>query len=219
VDYKNTKIKQYHKEGRALRTETTINNTRDFQINKGLHHLPALRKIGFQANRRLLDVQRLSHDCWIGEDAFRQVNEPAVVEGQRASALRFADPLVQALFSALLLFRLLPRGFSNRELRDHWAPLIGKASQSITPGQMTYHLRRLRLHGLIERVPKSHRYRVTDQGWRTILFCTRCHNRLLRPGLAQLLPEEAAPGTILRRRFDQLDEAIERWLQEQNFAA
>jgi hypothetical protein len=219
VDYKNTKIKQYHKEGRALRTETTINNTRDFQINKGLHNLPALRKIGFQANRRLLDVQRLSHDCRIGEDAFRQVNEPAVVDGQRASALRFADPLVQALFSALLLFRLLPRGFSNRELRDYWAPLIGKPSQSITSGQMTYHLRRLRLHGLIERVPKSHRYRVTDQGWRTILFCTRCHNRLLRPGLAQLLPEEAAPGTTMRRRFDQLDEAIERWLQEQNFAA
>jgi hypothetical protein len=219
VDYKHTKIKQYHKEGRALRTETTINDTRDFQINKGLHNLPALREIGFQANRRLLDVQRLSHDCWIGEDTFRQVNEPAVVDGQRASALRFADPLVQALFSAVLLFRLLPRGFSNRELRDHWAPLMGKASQSITPGQMTYHLRRLRLHGLIARIPRSHRYRVTDQGWRTILFCTRCHNRLLRPGLAQLLPEEATPGTALRRRFDQLDEAIQRWLEEQNFAA
>ena len=84
---------------------------------------------------------------------------------------------------------------------------------------MPYHLRRLRLHGLIERVPKSHRYRVTDPGWRTILFCTRCHNRLLRPGLAHLLPEEAAPGTILRRRFDQLDEAIAQWLEEQNFAA
>jgi hypothetical protein len=219
VDYKNTKIKQYHKEGRGLRTETTINNTRDFQINKGLMNLPALRKIGFQANRRLLDVQRLSHDCLIGEDAFRQVNEPAVVEGQRASALRFADPLVQALFSALLVFRLLPRGFSNRELRDHWAPLVGKARQSITPGQMTYHLRRLRLHGLIERVPKSHRYRVTDRGWRTILFCTRCYHRLLRPGFAQLLPEEAAGETTLRRRFDQLDQAIEQWLMDQKFAA
>jgi hypothetical protein len=219
VDYKSTKIKQYHKEGRALRTETTINDTRDFQINKGLHNLSALRKIGFQANRRLLDVQRLSHDCWIGEDAFRQVNQPTVVDGQRASALRFADPLVQALFSALLLFRLLPRGFSNRDLRDHWAPLIGKASQSITPGQMTYHLRRLRLHGLIERVPKSHRYRVTDPGWRTILFCTRCHNRLFRPGLAQLLPEPAALETTLRRRFDQLDEAIAQWLKDQKFAA
>ena len=219
VDYKNTKIKQYHKEGRGLRTETTINNTRDFQINKGLMNLPALRKIGFQANRRLLDVQRLSQDCLIGEEAFRQVNEPVVVDGHRASALRFADPLVQALFSALLVFRLLPRGFSNRELRDHWAPLVGKASQSITPGQMTYHLRRLRLHGLIERVPKSHRYQVTDQGWRTILFCTRCHNRLLRPGLAQLLPDEAAPETTLRRRFDQLDEAIAQWIEDQKFAA
>jgi hypothetical protein len=219
IDYKNTKIKQYHKEGRALRTETTINNTRDFAIGKRLHNLPALRKIGFQANRRLLDVQHLSHDCTIGEDAFRRLNEPVTVAGQRASALRFADPLVQAFFCALLVFRLLPRGFSNRELRDHWAALLGKASQSITPGQMTYHLRRLRLHGLIARVPKSHRYQVTDQGWRTILFCTRCHNRLLRPGLAQVLPEEAAPETALRRRFDQLDEAIQQWFEEHKFAA
>ena len=117
VDYKSTRIKQYHKEGRALRTETTINNPGDFYINKGLMNLPALREIGFKANRRLLHVQQLSHDCLIGEDAFRQVNEPVEVDGQRASALRFADAQVQALFSALLVFRLLPRGFSNRELR------------------------------------------------------------------------------------------------------
>src|SRR5436305_1077158 len=106
VDYQRNKIKQYHKEGRALRTETTINNPLDFRINKGLNNLPALRAIGFQANRRLLDVQKLSHDCMIGEDAFRRVNDPVEVDGQRASALRYADPLVQALFSALLVFRL-----------------------------------------------------------------------------------------------------------------
>jgi hypothetical protein len=216
IDYKSTKIKQYHKEGRALRTETTINNPRDFQINKGLKNLPALRQIGFQANRRLLHVQKLSHDCCIGEDAFRRVNEPAVVDGQRASALRFADPLVQALFSALLVFRLLPRGFSNRELRDHWAPLVGKKPQSITPGQMTYHLRRLRLHGLIERIKKSHRYRVTEQGWRLILFCTRCYTRLLRPGLAQL---ELTSDTEVRRLFDKLDQAIEKLLEQEKLVA
>jgi hypothetical protein len=219
VDYKNSKIKQYHKEGRALRTETIINNTYDFKIGRGLMNLPALRAIGFQANRRLLDVQRLSHDCTIGEEAFRRMNEPVVVDGQRASALRFAEPMVQALFAALLVFRLLPRGFSNRELRDHWAPLLGKKPQSITPGQMTYHLRRLRLHSLIVRLPNSHRYRVTDHGWRTILFCTRCYQRCLRPGLAQVIPEQAVPDTTLRRRFDQLDEAIEQWLNEQALAA
>ena len=219
VDYKRTSLKQYHKEGRALRTETTINNTRDFGIGKRLENLPALREIGFQANRRLLHVQCTSHDCTIGEDAFRQVNEPVVVNGQRASALRFADAMVQALFSALLVFRLLPRGFSNRELRDHWAPLLGKPAQSMTPGQMTYHLRRLRLHGVIERLPNTHRYRVTDSGWRTALFCTRCYSRILRPGLARIIPDDALDDSPLRRRVDELDAAIDRWLQEQNMAA
>ena len=76
VDYKRTRIKQYHKEGRALRTETTINDTRDFAIGKRLSNLPALRAVGFAANRRLLDVQQLSHDCLIGDDAFSQVTRP-----------------------------------------------------------------------------------------------------------------------------------------------
>ncbi len=219
VDYKNTRIKQYHKEGRGLRTETTMNNTRDFGIGKRLHNLPALREIGFQANRRLLDVQKISHDCAIGEDAFQRVNQPVLVDGQRASALRFADVAVQALLSALLVFRLLPRGFSNRELRNHWAPLMGKTSQSITPGQMTYHLRRLRLHGLIERLPKTHRYRVTDQGWRTALWCTRIYSRILRPGLSEILPRQDVPDTPIRRRLDQLDAAIGEWLEQQKVPA
>ena len=61
IDYKHSRIKQYHKEGRALRTETTINDTRDFGIGKRLFNLPALRRrIGFQANRRLWDVQRIT---------------------------------------------------------------------------------------------------------------------------------------------------------------
>jgi hypothetical protein len=218
-DYKKTRIKQYHKEGRALRTETTINDARDFGIGKRLINLPALRRIGFSANRRLLDVQRLSHDCSIGEDAFRQLNEPVVVGDQRGSALRFADATVQTLLSALLVFRLMVRGFSNRELRDHWAPLLGKAPQSITPGQMTYHLRRLRLHGLIERMPKSHRYRVTDRGWRTALFCTRVYNRLLRPGLAELIAPTADVGHKMRARFDQLDAAIAEQIAKEHLAA
>src|SRR3954466_8696841 len=170
IDYKHSRIKQYHKEGRALRTETTINDTRDFGIGKRLTNLPALRRIGFDANRRLLDVQRISQDCAIGEDAFRGVNGPVEVDGQRASGVRFADVSVQALFSALLVFRLLARGFSNLDLRDCWAPLLGKAPDAITAGQMTYHLRRLRLHGVIERIAGTHRYRVTRQGSRTILF-------------------------------------------------
>jgi hypothetical protein len=219
IDYKRSRIKQYHKEGRALRTETTINDPHDFDIGKRLSNLPALRRIGFQANRRLLHVQRISQDCALGEDAFHGVNDPIEVDGQRASGLRFADVAVQALLSALLVFRLLPRGFSNRDLRDHWAPLLGKAPDDMTPGQMTYHLRRLRLHGLIERTPGTHRYRVTRPGWRTALFCTRTYNRILRPSLAQIIPIEVLDDSKLRQGFDQIDRVIDQWIERRKVPA
>ena len=76
IYYKNTRIKQYHKESRALRTETTINNTYDFGIGKRLHNLPKLREVGFAANRRLLEIERLSHDCMLAEDTFQSINGP-----------------------------------------------------------------------------------------------------------------------------------------------
>ena len=105
VYYKNTRIKQYHKENRALRTETTINNSYDFGIGKRLHNLPKLREIGFAANRRLLEVERLSHDCMLAEDTFQAINSPVSAGRQRASGLRFADLRVHALWHAIILFR------------------------------------------------------------------------------------------------------------------
>jgi hypothetical protein len=218
VDYKRSKIKQYHKLGRALRTETTINDAHDFSVGKRLHNLPALREIGFHANRRLLEVQRTSCDCTIGETAFAQVCQPVVVHGQRGPALRFGDPRVQALLSVLVVFRLLPAGFSNRDLRDHLAPLLGIDPATMTAGRMTYDLRRLRLHGLIERVPHTHRYRVTPFGLRVAMFFSRTYARLLRQGLAHTFDPHAIP-TPMRRQFDRLDNAIDAFIGEYALAA
>ena len=119
VYYKNTRIKQYHKENRALRTETTINNSYDFGIGKRLCNLPKLREIGFAANRRLLEIERISHDCMLAEDTVQTINSPITAGRQRASGLRFADPRVHSLWHALILFRLLPDGFRSADLRKH----------------------------------------------------------------------------------------------------
>jgi hypothetical protein len=73
IYYKNTRIKQYHKENRALRTETTINNTYDFGVSKRLHNQPKLRAIGFAANRRLLEIERIGHDCILSEEMLRAI--------------------------------------------------------------------------------------------------------------------------------------------------
>ena len=219
LDYKHTRIKQYHKEGRALRTETTINNSRDFGIGKRLHNLPALRVVGFTANRRLLDVQRVSHDCRVGEERFRRVTSPIQVDGQRASALPFSNPRVQALFAALTLFCLIPQGFSNRELRERLAPLLGLDPSQMTLGRMSYDLRRLRLHGLIARIPNTHRYRLTDEGLRVTLFFSRVYLRILRPGLASIMSQAPSGDPSLRQSFDKLAAAIDRSLDKAKLVA
>jgi len=219
LDYKHCRIKQYHKESRALRTETTINDTRDFALGKRLHNLAALRQVGFHANRRLLDVQQLSHDCALGETTLIQVQRPQVVNDQRVPALRFPDPRVQALLGVLVVFRLLPHGFAAAEFRQHLAPLLGLPPAALTPGRLTYDLRRLRLHRLIARTPKTHRYQVTPFGLRLALFVTRVHARLLRPGLALLTPESARDHSPLRGAFDRLEREIATWCTEAQLVA
>ena len=84
---------------------------------------------------------------------------------------------------------------------------------------MTYHLRRLRLHGFIERIPRTHRYRVMRLGWRTALFCTRTYNRILRPGLAQIVPVPVLDDTKLRHGFDNIDQVIDRWIDDRKVPA
>jgi len=80
------------------------------------------------------------------------------------------DSRSHALLAALVTFRLQPHGFTNQDLRTLTAGLRGLDPHAVSPGQMTYDLRRLRLHSLIERVPHTHRYRVTDTGLHTAMF-------------------------------------------------
>jgi hypothetical protein len=224
IDYKNCRMKQYFKQVSGVRevgarTETTINNTRDFFIGKRLCNLPALRQVGFPANRRILEVERLSQDCAIGEEAMLKLNRPVEVNGQRASALRITDLRVLALWHLLVWFRLLPSGFANRDLREQLAVLTGQEPNHITQGKMTYDLRRLRLHAMIERVPKTHRYRVTDFGFRTALFFTRTHARLYRPVVAEILPNAPPIDSQLQRHLAKIEVEIDRRVHEAKLVA
>jgi hypothetical protein len=219
IDYKSNGIKQYFKEGRALRSELTVHDPYDFGAGRKLENLSVLRKHGFATIRRLLDVQKTSQDSAMSEALFREATGPRSVDNQRASALKFADPLVLALFSVLVLFRLLPCGFRSRDLREHIAPLPGDDPSQWTQGRLTYQLRRLRLHGLIERVPQTQRYQVTQRGYRVALWFTRCHARLLRPALAEILTDNSCPDARLTRAFNRLDNEIERYVAAAHLGA
>jgi hypothetical protein len=148
-----------------------------------------------------------------------RIHRPIVVDGQRAAALRFLDPRVLALFYALVVFRLLPAGFTARDLRQHVAPLLGLAPAALPAGRVTYDLRRLRLHGLIERQPQRHRYRVTDAGLRVALLVPRLWARTLRPGLATIMPNQAPNDSRLRHAFRRLEHAMDDWCARAKLAA
>jgi hypothetical protein len=209
VDYKTNRLKQYFKEGRALRTELVVNNPWDFRVGRRLVNLAALREQGFAACRRLLDVQRTSRNNALSAQEFAAVTRPCRVGQQRTSGLGYGQELVLGVLHLLLLYRQLPCGFRNHQLREPLARLLGKAPQECTAGQVTYQLRRLRLHGLIAREAGTHSYRVTGRGWRVALFFTRSYARLLRPGLEAVLSDGEPAEPELERAFAHVDRALE----------
>jgi len=216
VEYKSSHVKQYFKEQHALRTETTINNPKDFYIAKAIDQLPYLRELGHQVNRKLLEVERVSHHCVLTQDALDRLQRPTIETGQRVSALRFGDPRVMALFQALCAFTHLPHGFRNHDLRPSVEALLGRP---YTAAQMTYDLRRLRLKGLIHRIPKTHRYTATSYGLKVAFFYAKLYLRILRPNWAALVPGDDALPRALRAVLAQLDVEIQKLHEEAAIAA
>lgn len=218
VDYKHSKVKQYHKLGKAIRTESTVNDTRDFGIGKRLGNLPALRQVGFTANRRLLATQRLGHDPIAAARVFASVTEPVQVGDTRVAGLRFGDRRAMALLSLLAVFHLSVWGFTNRDLRERLAPLLGLLPGAMTTGQLTYDLRRLRTHGLITRIPHTNRYLPTEDGLRAALVFTQTHTRLLAPALAATI-DPTTDFPQIHRRLEQLCAALDDHAKRQGLAA
>jgi hypothetical protein len=147
------------------------------------------------------------------------MQKPVTVNNRRAAALRFADPRVQALLQVLLLFLLVQGTFTHKHLREHLAPLLGQKPSQLTPGRITYDLRRLRLHALIERIEKTQRYRITAKGLRTALFYTRLYNRSLRPAMAIISPAAANPVLPMARSIRAAETAINKWYEHEKLAA
>lgn len=84
---------------------------------------------------------------------------------------------------------------------------------------MTYQLRRLRLHGLIERIPKTHRYCLTSFGFCVAVLGTRTYARILRPGLGLALPATSSFPCPMRRSFDRLEQEVTSWVDQAKLAA
>lgn len=220
--YRSSRMKQYFKQHRALRTETVIGDTRDFGIGRRVNaeNWRALRAVGEEANARLCEAE--ASDAAPAPDVVTLacVTRPSKTQdGQHAPGLRFGDPRVMALFAALCGFVHLVVGFNNRGLTELMAVLL---DQPYTSRQATYDLRRLSRKGLIVRIPGTHRYFLTPLGRRVAVLFTKAQGRVLAPGLALLdpgLPEELVGRSAVARAWRQLDHALDGFIDRQLRAA
>lgn len=218
LDYKRCHLKQYFKEERALRTETTFNDTYDMGVGRRLTNLSYLRTLGDHINRRLLPIERVAHDCGLAPAQLADLVLPTqTAGGQPAPALKFGQPRVTALLTALCHFLWAADGLSNQQLR----PLVGRLlDTAYGPRQMSYDLRRLARKHLIRRVDRRQRYMLTPYGRRVALFLTKVHARVLRPGLQALdLSFESHVPPPLRSAFTAVDRAVDHLVAEAQLVA
>jgi len=211
--YKHSRIKQYLKEGRAIRVETVCNSPTDLGVNRRLEHLDALQARARAANRRLLDTERAGPGCVLASPAFARVAQPSGEAGCRTGALRFGDPRVMALAGALSVLLTSVVGFTHRSLRAQVAALLGTPYSA---NQMSYDLTRLRRKHLIQRLPHSNTYVLTPEGRRFAVFYTKLHNRLLAPLLAADRPP-APPA--LRHALAVIDQAVRDYIRHAHLKA
>ena len=210
--YKHSRVKQYLKDGRALRIETVINRPDDLDVKRRLQHLPELIDKARAINQRLLMIEQAGQSCAIGSALFERIHQPYHQEGQRTGALRFGDTRATALAGALCTVLGAVTGFSNKTLR----PLVaGQLDQPYNHSKMSYDLRRLRLHGLIQRIPRKNTYVLTPDGIRVAVFYTKLRNRLLRP----LLDADKPPAkTEIRQALRTLENAVADYIHAARLA-
>jgi len=210
--YKHSRVKQYLKDRRALRIETVINKPSDLGVLARLHHLPDLINKARAINQRLLMIEQAGQSCAIGSALFERIHQPYQREGQRTGALRFGDTRAMALAGALCFVLPAVTGFTNKGLRGLVAGLL---DQDYSMSKMSYDLRRLRLHGLIQRLPRSNTYVLTSEGIRVAVFYTKLQNRLLRP----LLDADKPPAKIeIRRALNTLESAVNNYVHTARLA-
>ena len=188
--YRHSRIKQYLKDGRALRIETVINSPTDLRIGRRLHNLGELQDAGRAINDRLLHTERAGQGCVLANPVFERIAHPSVTtDGRRATAMRFGDSRVQALAGALCVTVGAVTGITNKSLRALMTGLLGTP---YTMAQASYDLSRLARNGLITRRPHANTYDLTPDGLAFAIFYTKVHNRVLSPLFAVGQPQAPA---------------------------
>ena len=207
VFYKSSRLKQYLKDGIALRIETVINSPKDLRCNRRLANLPELQAKARAINDRLLHTETVGQGAALVSPVIERITRPTLTgQGRKAPALRFGDLRVQALAGAIAAMLFTVTGITNQTLRGL---MTGLLHRPYSMNQASYDLARLARNGLIRRVPGRNRYTLTRDGLLFAHFYTKVYDHVLRPLMA---PDRPNAPPELAAALDTLDQLAARYI-------
>jgi hypothetical protein len=208
--YRNGFIKQYARDHLILRTEAATNNVTDYGVNKAIEHLPALRDKLSAIDDSYLDIQQDILETFVDRGHLRRLAKPTLTpSGKRIPGLKLDNPRQLALMHAVVRFAQIPAAntFSTGEIHPHVAAALGCGTERYSLASLRYDLSKLRAKGLVEKLPRSRRYRLPAQGYSISLVFLKLFDRVYAPltaGVLQPVPGDAALPRHRRSLLDRL---------------
>ena len=179
--YQTSFVKQYEKSDRLLRTETCINNTYHLAIGRRLENLPALVERMAGTNQRYLDLQAELLDSTVDTGQLAALAQPTVLGKRRIPGIKLHDDRVIRLLETLLHPGGLIADWTSRDVHHRILSRHRLTDDDYRLGQLRYDLTKLRAKGLVERVGRTRRYRVTILGLKLGILLVKARTRLLGP--------------------------------------
>lgn len=206
--YKNGFIKQYVRDNSNLRTEPATNNVTDYGVGKALENLPELRDKLSGIIDRYHDVQQDILESFVDRGQLQTLIQPTFLpNGKRIPGLKLDHPRQLALMHALVRFSHIAAqdSFSTTEVHADTAAALGLTATEYTLGSLRYDLSKLRAKGLVKRLDKSRRYRLTADGYRICVVYLKLFEKLYAPLTCAILKPFKDDRRLVDSKASQLD--------------
>jgi hypothetical protein len=206
-------IKQYVRDHFCLRTESATNDVTDYGVKKAVENLPQLQEklVGICDN--YLTVQQDILETFVDRGQLRKLTAPTVLRsGKRIPGLKLDNARQLALMHALVRFAHIAAGstFTTAEIYPHTLAALGLSAEQYGLASLRYDLGKLRAKGLVEKLPKSRRYRLCSQGYSICLLFLKLFERIYSPLTAGLLQPYRPDTKLDPQKRTQLDRLYQK---------
>jgi hypothetical protein len=205
--------KQYVRDDRLLRTEPATNNVYDYGVNKDVENLPRLRDRMSAIIDNYHNVQQDVMETFIDRGQLRQLAEPTVLSnGRRIPGLKLDHPRQLAVMHALVRFANIAAGgrFTTADLYGPALHALGRTEAEYSLASFRYDLSKLRAKGLVERIPKSRRYRLVGKGYSICVAFLKLFEKIYAPLTAGLLTPFRGDRLLAEEKRCELDRLYQR---------